>query len=115
MMAAQTDSKEKSETTKLDEREAFVSDLQSALLEKNNGRDMVTKRNLMQWSGEPGVQDCLGKLDMDCSLPYQMATLLDRNNRGEVSIGGMRELFSGYAAPLDTPSLLQYQIMMAKR
>lgn len=115
MMAAQQDSKDKSVTTKEDEREAYVSDLQSALLEKNDGQDIVSKSNLLRWSGEPAVQDCLGKLDMDSSLPCQIATLLDKNNQGEVSIGGMREMFSGYAAPLDTPTLLQIQIHMAKR
>jgi voltage-gated sodium channel len=115
MMAAQEESKEKSVTTKEDEREAYVSELQSALLEKNNGDDMITKEHLMQCSGEPGVQEHLGRLDMDCSLPCKMATLLDKNNLGKVSIGGMREMFSGYAGPLDTPTTLQYQIHLAKR
>jgi hypothetical protein len=115
MMAAQEESKEKSVTTKQDEREALVSELQSALVEKNNGQDMISKNNLLKWSGEPGVQDCLGKLDIDCSLPCQMATLLDKNNRGEVSIGSMREMFSGYGAPLDTPNILQIQVHMAQR
>lgn len=115
MMAAQEESKEKSVTTKDDEREAYVAELQSALVERNNGKDIIAKSNLMKWSGEPGVQEYLGKLDMDCSLPGKMATLLDKNNLGAVSIGGMREMFSGYAAPLDTPSILQMQIHMAKR
>lgn len=115
MMAAQEDSKEKSVTAKEDEREAYVSELQSALLENNNGNDIVTKEHLMHVSGEPGVSEHLGKLDMDCSLPYKMATLLDKNNAGKVSIDGMRELFSGYAAPLDTPTMLTYQIHLAKR
>merc|ERR550537_1008709 len=64
MMAAQEESKEKSVTAKEDEREAYVSELQSALVEKNNGNDIIKKEHLMHVSGEPGVQEHLGRLDM---------------------------------------------------
>lgn len=114
-MIAQKESEEAAGDVEEDYREARIAEMYSVLLELNGGRDMIAIEDFASYREDERIKDALSHLDWDGPFLQQLSVMLEHNKAGEVSLKKMRDLWITYGQPLDTATLLQCQIQLARR
>lgn len=114
-MIAQKESEEAQGNVEEDFREARIAEIYRAYLQNNEGRDLITVENFLRFQDDERVKDAMAQLDWDRAFLQSMIVMLDHTKAGEISLKKMRDLWITYGQPLDTATLLQCQMQLARR
>lgn len=114
-MIAQKESEEAQGNVQEDFREAQIADMYAAFLRLNNGQNMITKESFRRLQQDKQVQEVLAHLDWNEDFLYSMVVMVEQNKAGEVSLKELQGLWITYGQPLDTSTLLQCQMQLARR
>lgn len=114
-MQAQTESEKAKGNVEEDFREGKIADMYSAFLKQNEGRDMITIQNFHTFQQNAQVQDALTDLDWNEELLNSTVKMVDHSKDNKLSLKKIRDLWITYGQPLDTVTLLQCQMQLARR
>jgi len=116
-LLAQAEADRANKTCVEDERESRIADLHSSLKLRNSGKDIIRREDLIAWTNEPSstAMQHVQELEWNGLMLGRMATLLDKENRGAVSLNKMRDMWVRYGQPLETAGVVELQMQLAER
>lgn len=115
-MTAQKEIKEAQGDVEEDKRETQIADMYASFLRLNDGHDIIKVQNFDKFQDDEKVQKAMENLGWDAKFLNSLIVMVNRNKlEDEVSLKEMNELWITYGQPLDTPTLLQFQMQIARR
>merc|ERR1719387_1537802 len=115
-MQTQKDAEKAKDNVQEDWREAQIAEMYAAFLRQNDGNAMIKVQNFRRFQEDQKVQQVMTQLDWDTNFLNSMIVMVDHNKaEDEVSLKEMKDLWVTYGQPLDTKTVLYYQMQTARR
>lgn len=112
-VAAQEQAKESEEESGKASRLRFVADFVAMLRDRNGGKDSISLEHLYDYAAHP-TGDMTPRGDHS-HFVKSMAVILDHEDNNCVSLSELEELWSSYETPLNTETLIRFNIAQARR
>jgi len=98
-----------------DENVATIYNLMKKFQSRNEGKELVSRKDLGNWLKDSEVNDSLKQVDWDPELAERICSVIDRENTGNVTLPELQQEINNTSRTLDTMSLVRAVAELASK